>query len=135
MPSRIIYSSHCLCSVDEAKQLCVDARSANAASQVTGGLYLADQTFFQYLEGDELRLSALYRRVQKDARHTNCRLLDSRLITLRIFKSWSMTWLPCTTDTHHLLQAIVPRGSNPATMDGGTAGTLFMALSQSAQHA
>ena len=133
MLSRIIYASQCLCSVDDARQLCVDARGSNAANDITGALYLAGQTFLQYLEGDELRLSALYSRIQKDARHTHCRMLDSRLVSLRIFKAWPMAWIPATAETGPVVQALVHRGSDMKGMEGSTAGALFLALSQSAE--
>ena len=134
MLGRLIYSSTALCDAAEGLRICVEARQANAARQITGALYLADNLFFQYLEAEEVQLATLVNRIRKDKRHANCAVLDSRLISQPIFKSWPMAWLPRTVQTDLLTQAVVPRGSNPAAIDGTTAGTLFLALSQSAEH-
>jgi hypothetical protein len=133
MLSRLIYSSTSLCDAAEGLRLCIAARPANSASQITGALYLSDNTFFQYLEGDEMQVAGLVNRIRQDKRHTNCQVLDNRLISLRIFKLWPMAWLPRTAQTDLVMQAVVPPGSDAAAIDGTTAGTLFLALSQSAE--
>lgn len=46
----------------------------------------------------------------------------------------STVGIPALQGGEDVKQAVVPRGSNPAAIDGTTAGTLFLALSQSAEH-
>lgn len=134
MLTRLIYSSRSLCSAEDAQRICADARTANALQGVTGALYLANDTFWQYLEGDEIAVPALYSRIQRDPRHADCQLLDSRLISARVFKGWSMAWLPRTVDTDLVMQALIPGSSaGVASMDGGSAGAFFLALARGAE--
>jgi hypothetical protein len=133
MLSRLIYFSKCVCSDDEISSVLTSARSFNARNDVTGALYLTGEVFFQYLEGDELVLSALYARIQKDARHANCRLLDMRLVMLRIFQGWSMTWLARTPETDLQLQTLLPQYLTQGPGSGSSAGALFQALAKAAE--
>jgi hypothetical protein len=133
MLRRLIYNSKCTCSDDQIAEVLRIARDFNARNDVTGALYLTGDVFFQYLEREELTLSALYSRIQSDARHTDCRLLDTRLVMLRIFRGWSMTWLVRTPETDLLLQALLPY-LHPDPGNGSSAGALFQALAKAAEH-
>ena len=85
MLGRLIYSSIRSCTDEQISQVLVAARDFNARNNVSGALYLYGQTFIQFLEGDELVLDALYSRIQVDSRHVQCRLLDRRVVMLRLF--------------------------------------------------
>lgn len=133
MLKRLIYKSRCLCSKDEARIFCDQAKSRNAVSGLSGALYLVNGVFVQYLEGDDVALSALFPRIQLDLRHEDCRLLDSRPISRRLFEGWHMAWLPHTVGTELLTKALLPSGASIAELSASTAGPFFLVLAQDAQ--
>ena len=134
MLGRLIYSSTRSCTDDQIPEILEGARDFNARNEVSGALYLYGDTFVQYLEGDELVLNALYNRIQRDSRHKHCRLLDQRLVMLRIFQGWSMTWLVRTRETDHLIDLLLPHFTQSADVKGSLVGSLFQALSKVAEH-
>ncbi|MGI4778034.1 MAG: BLUF domain-containing protein [Janthinobacterium lividum] len=134
MLSRLIYTSKRNCTDDEISRILETGRDFNARHDITGALYLTENVFFQYLEGDTVLLLALYARIQKDSRHTGCQLLDTRLVMLRVFRGWSMTWLVRTPETDLLLQALLPRYLPSEPGSGSSAGSLFQALAKAAEY-
>jgi hypothetical protein len=129
MLSRIIYSSRCQCDGDEVARILRQSREANAFQHVTGALYLADGMFLQYLEGGDEAVDALYRRIAQDRRHTNCRLIDRRSISGRVFKDWSMAWLGPLSDAATILRTILAQTDSDACIDSAAAGAFFYAMS------
>jgi hypothetical protein len=134
MLGHLICSSTRSCTDEQISQILEGARDFNARNGVSGALYLYGHTFVQYLEGDELVLDALYKRIQQDSRHTQCRLLDQRLVMLRVFQGWSMTWLVRTRETDHLIDLLLPHFTQSADVKGSLVGSLFQALSKAAEH-
>ncbi|RYG58286.1 MAG: BLUF domain-containing protein [Alphaproteobacteria bacterium] len=134
MLSRFIYSSTRQCTDEVLSQILADARDFNARNDLSGAFYLFGHTFIQYLEGDDLVIDALWRRIQPDSRHAQCRLLDQRLVMLRLFQGWSMTWLVRTPETDHLVDLLLPHPTQSDDMNGSLAASLFLALSKAAAH-
>jgi hypothetical protein len=130
MLSRLIYVSKSLCDTQEAIELLDQARVSNTALDVTGALYLANGLFLQSLEGREETISALFDRIRRDPRHTDCRVLDRRPISARVFVGWSMAWLPASRQTNLVLQTIVAQNEPVASLDGPSAGAFFYAMSR-----
>jgi hypothetical protein len=62
----------------------------NATKGITGLLVCAGGHFFQALEGDPLRVSALYNHICADPRHTNPVRLQFKPIGTRLFAEWGM---------------------------------------------
>ncbi|HEX8915635.1 MAG TPA: BLUF domain-containing protein, partial [Humisphaera sp.] len=62
----------------------------NATKGITGLLVCAGGQFFQALEGDPLRVSALYNHIRADPRHTNAVRLQFKPIGTRLFAEWGM---------------------------------------------
>jgi hypothetical protein len=133
MLSRLIYVSKSLCDTQEAIELLDQARISNTALDVTGALYLANGLFLQSLEGREATISALFDRIRGDLRHTDCRVLDRRPISARVFVGWSMAWLPASAQTNLIMQTIMAQNGPAAALDGSSAGAFFYAMSQFAE--
>ncbi|MEL6328282.1 MAG: BLUF domain-containing protein [Planctomycetota bacterium] len=66
------------------------ARLKNAASAITGVLLFDGERYLQFLEGDPVRIYALFERIQQDGRHEDVRLLAIADITERHFGNWNM---------------------------------------------
>lgn len=73
--------------------LCEIARQAapmNERDGLTGILMMSDGILMQALEGSEVKVRALYRRILRDERHTDCEILLTRDCDRRMFGDWSM---------------------------------------------
>lgn len=67
-----------------------EARSFNAAKEITGVLLYTQTCFAQCLEGSWGVLQELYGRIQRDARHRDVHLLHYMPITDRSYRAWDM---------------------------------------------
>ena len=67
-----------------------DARSFNEKVGVTGVLLYRDGFFFQYLEGIEEDLAAVYHRIERSADHTRIYVLLNAKVQRREFAMWHM---------------------------------------------
>ncbi|RZM06444.1 MAG: BLUF domain-containing protein [Sphingomonas sp.] len=130
MDSRILYTSRSLCSTCEAKALAGQARTSNARDGITGALYLADGRFLQYLEGQEDDIAALLERIERDPRHTDCKVLDRRAISRRIYADWHMAWLPASPTASLMLKTIMAQTGQSHGPDARTVGAFFYAMAQ-----
>ena len=75
------------------------SRRNNALMGITGLLLYIDGGFLQMMEGDELALRELYRRVAADRRHSEPRIMLDREVGMRTFPGWSMGFeRPCMDD-------------------------------------
>ena len=72
------------------------ARQKNTAADVSGMLLYHAGCFLQVLEGPDENVEAIYAKVQKDPRHTNCLLLLRETIEERAFEHWSMGFVDTT---------------------------------------
>lgn len=67
-----------------------DARSFNAANDITGALICRNDLYLQMLEGPEEIVLPLYERIKRDDRHVEVTELVRRPIVMRLFPAWSM---------------------------------------------
>ncbi|HEY8942427.1 MAG TPA: BLUF domain-containing protein [Cellvibrio sp.] len=67
-----------------------DSRINNEKNGLTGLLLFNSGNFMQLLEGEESVVDALYRKIEKDRRHTEVKLLLKEPITHRNFNNWTM---------------------------------------------
>ena len=105
----IIYQSTALRSMSDAdlQEILVQARSFNAAHDITGVLLYHNDQFVQVLEGDEAAISPLYERIRVDARHTSVvKLADAPLAT-RNFGDWSMAFRPVDDSAFRTLSGFI----------------------------
>lgn len=68
----------------------LDARRCNSRDDVTGMLVCRADLYLQLLEGPPEAVDAAYRRIAKDDRHLDLRLLSRSMVSDRLFPRWSM---------------------------------------------
>ena len=66
------------------------ARSCNERDGITGALICRGDLYLQLLEGPEDMVDAAYRRIERDRRHLDVKLLSRRNVTERLFPGWAM---------------------------------------------
>lgn len=62
----------------------------NKENGITGVLFYENRNFIQALEGEEDAVRGTLKRVQKDPRHTNLKVLVDKPIEERSFSDWAM---------------------------------------------
>ncbi|WP_374602319.1 BLUF domain-containing protein [Arenimonas sp.] len=97
----------------EVARILVQSRRNNARQRIVGGLYFADGSFFQCLEGRESEVQALYDRLAADPRHRDVRLLDRREIDEPSFGEWAMKHVPNAPEVQKLLARHGRSGFDP----------------------
>lgn len=76
-----------------------EAATRNKLEKITGMLLFDGRHFMQVLEGEELKVQALFNKIKKDARHCNVEPLIQNPINKRNFNSWAMGLITCDNDT------------------------------------
>ena len=66
--------------------------SNNQALGITGALIYENNKFGQVIEGPEKDIEDLWHKIQKDSRHKNVRLIESKPIIERNFSKWTMVF-------------------------------------------
>lgn len=84
-------------------RILMTSRKNNGKSEIVGGLYYGDGFFFQYLEGEEAAVTALYDRISRDDRHRNVTTLVEEALPERTFTNWSMKYVPLSSDVKKFL--------------------------------
>lgn len=67
-----------------------DSRVNNEKIGLTGLLLFNSGNFMQLVEGEESVVNGLFRKIEKDRRHTDIKLLLKEPITHRNFSDWTM---------------------------------------------
>ncbi len=91
---RLIYIStarHAL-KTSHIDDILATSRENNRKLCITGLLVFHDGIFFQVLEGDAAKVSSLYNGINRDWRHTGCRVLFDEPVVSRAFGDWSMAF-------------------------------------------
>ena len=90
--SRIIYISDATGRMTEPalRQLIDHCRHNNEAAGISGLLLNSGGHFMQVLEGNPMRLAALYERISADPRHHGLQQLLNQPVTERMFPDWGM---------------------------------------------
>lgn len=74
----------------ELNEILSVAKHNNQTIDVTGSLFYNGGWFLQVLEGPLDTLNALYKKIEKDPRHKNSRILYNEPAKFRTFTRWSM---------------------------------------------
>nr|WP_321268167.1 BLUF domain-containing protein [uncultured Sulfurimonas sp.] len=92
---QIIYTSEATAKVDlEVIDEILDASvGRNKQAGLSGLLVFDGKIFLQCIEGENKKIDELMKRIAKDDRHTNIKILGSKDITQRSFASWSMGYI------------------------------------------
>ncbi len=93
------------------------SRRNNPRHGLVGGLYYGNDCFFQYLEGDETEVRAVYEKIQQDPRHRNIKTLIEEPINRRTFTNWSMKYVPVANDVTRFLRENRLKRFDPFSFD------------------
>jgi ABC-type uncharacterized transport system YnjBCD ATPase subunit len=89
---QLVYLSQRAAYCDEAAldQLLKQSITNNKANDITGILMRCDTHFFQYIEGEQNVVLALYQKIKADPRHSELVTVSSGVIERRAFANWEM---------------------------------------------
>jgi hypothetical protein len=132
MLCRLIYASQATSPGREDLSAILDfSRAHNPGVGITGALCLLDQTYMEYLEGDEAAVDALYETIRHDRRHRNPTVLDRRPITQRAFPQWSLALMEWDDRTKAIFRSFSPgQNLDLYASDPSTAAPLVRALTK-----
>ena len=100
--------------LEDLANILKEARDFNYQHQVTGVLYFADGYFFQCLEGECLTLkSLLVERLNKDPRHHDIKLFETKEIEYPSFPDWSMKYISKRSQIQQFCQDMGFNDFNP----------------------
>lgn len=77
-------------SVADLSDIQEKAKTNNGPLDVTGSLFYNGGWFLQVLEGPEATLAKLYKKIERDPRHKNSRIIYNEPAKFRTFPRWSM---------------------------------------------
>ncbi|SCA56412.1 putative BLUF domain-containing protein [Candidatus Terasakiella magnetica] len=78
---------------EELEALLQKARQTNLSKGISGILVYRSGSFLQVLEGPKAELKKLYKKIMKDKRHTELRLIFRGDIKQKDFQDWSMGYV------------------------------------------
>ena len=108
------------------------SRSYNPRVGITGVLCLLDDTYMQYLEGEEADVATLFASIRQDTRHRDPTILDRRAIAQRAYPTWSMAALEWDDRTRAIFRSFSPGTHlDLYASDPTTAAPLVRALTRS----
>jgi hypothetical protein len=82
---------------EELEAMCVNFAAANQGRDITGVLLRIGNYFVQVLEGEEVVVNELMRKIRLDSRHGAVTTLLEQPNTQRAFADWSMNLIDCET--------------------------------------
>lgn len=85
-----ISSAHAESDIDLFKSIATDSQVKNTRLGVTGLLLHCNGTVMQIIEGEEVNVRDLYKRIEIDPRHKNPIVMDQKYIYARQFPDWQM---------------------------------------------
>lgn len=118
---RTLQSSASDCAVAIARQ----ARNRNRELDLTGALIGTENHFAQILEGEEVAIRNMMRRIGTDRRHDLVRVVSEGSVGQRIFSDWSMACIPGTTSLDQSIGAALPDFGQDAARDSLVAGLIL----------
>lgn len=94
----VLYRSEALTPESGVKerQFLAMARQDNAQNSITGFLHRENDIYYQWLEGPEVEVSALFDKIVRDRRHRDVEVLSRHPIPVRNFPSWTMAYASST---------------------------------------
>jgi Sensors of blue-light using FAD len=117
-PVSLTYTSEMTVSTDFLDILEV-SRIRNERDGITGVLLFCNNSVVQCLEGSREAVNQTYARIVRDKRHQNPLLLDYRVISTRLFSTWSMGYMPESSVTRPtLLKYSVSQNFEPRLLSG-----------------
>lgn len=87
----------------QVAKILLTSRAANLRDGLVGMLYYRDGCFMQCIEGERRKVHKLYRKLLKDPRHGDLKLLVSEPVDRLAFPEWPMKFVPDDEYMHELL--------------------------------
>lgn len=91
---RVVYCSHATTAnadtVGSLVQILAVSQRNNARDDITGALAVADDRYFQVIEGKRSAIDRLLKRIATDPRHHRVAIAERRPIQARRFGQWAM---------------------------------------------
>lgn len=105
---RLLYKSRAvtLMGDSELSALAKQARFNNLIHQVSGLLVYSNQRFYQVLEGSNDHIDFIYKKIEKDPRHTHVSLLVKEPIQERTFWRWNLGMVTINENNDIYLQLV-----------------------------
>ncbi len=75
-------------------KILLQSRTNNKKNNIVGVLYFSDNCFFQCIEGEQSAIEALYKKLLKDPRHKELKIILKQSIASISFSKWSMKHVP-----------------------------------------
>jgi hypothetical protein len=116
---------------DEVDAILESARINNPLDGITGVLIFNGTAFMQILEGSEAAIDGLRARLERDPRHSNMSVRDTRFIEARTFPTWSMAYLQLESGEFHGKEEVVTALSRELPKP---VRNIVMGLTQSVMH-
>lgn len=92
---------------DAVQQIAKESALANIQIGLTGALIFTGTHFVQILEGDRAEIDRLLGVIERDARHTELRIVERKNIAQRRFSTWSMAYMgPSRFVSRHVQQLL-----------------------------
>lgn len=105
--------------LSQLRDILVKTRHNNTRDHVTGFLIADHAHFFQILEGEREQVLQTYRRIEKDPRHSDIKLIQVREVEGRYFAEWAMGAVIRSLDHEEVyLRHGVSGPIDPAKMSG-----------------
>ena len=83
------------------------ARSRNAVYGITGALMFNEGRFTQILEGSEVAVSKIFKKIKNDVRHSEVSVIATQTNQNRRFESWAMAYVGKTEPARRYYRSIV----------------------------
>lgn len=118
-------------SEEELPALLTTARTNNETLDITGMLLFHERSFIQVLTGPEQAVKSVYKKVEKDPRHENPRILSQGIVTERSFEDWSMGFCNTTDKSARKLPGfnnVLSSGFGGDEIDGDRAKKVLAAF-------
>lgn len=72
------------------REIALSSHAFNTAHGITGMLLVFNETIIQFLEGPEVEVNPLYKKIENDRRHKGPIIVSTRTLDNREFPEWSM---------------------------------------------
>ncbi len=97
---------------EQIRQIIDEAMAFNGRVGITGCLVYDRGYFLQLLEGEEKAVDELYKKIKKDARHSEAEILSTGYTKKRIFESWRMGYVELLAKTTEEKEELAENAKN-----------------------
>jgi hypothetical protein len=111
----------------EVARILLQSRRNNSKAKLGGVLHYGEGYFFQCLEGPRDQVNETYKRIGLDERHSDIQILTSHNVEKRMFKNWSMKYLPLEENLNRILKQNGQKKFNPYIFDNNMIEELLKA--------